>query len=297
MRTALFVVMAAFAAVFVAIWATSIARRREAGRVRPSWIEIGIGFITNLLDTLGIGSFATTTTLYKCASLVDDGQIPGTLMVGHTPPSILEAFIFIAVVQVDFATMALMIAASAIGAWLGAGVVSRLPRRKIRIGMGLALGGAAFVFTLTALHMVPGGGDALGLSGGTLLVAIACNLIFGALMTLGIGLYAPCMMLVSLLGMNPRAAFPIMTGSCAVLMCVGAVPFIRNHRYNVKAALGLTTGGLPGVLIAAFVVKSLPIDTIRWLVIAVVLYTSVMMLRSAMQEAKSEALPSAALAD
>lgn len=289
--------MAAFAAVFVAIWATSIARRRPSGRVAPGWIEIGIGFITNLFDTLGIGSFATTTTLYKFANLVDDGQIPGTLMVGHTPPSILEAFIFIAVVQVDFATMALMIAASAIGAWLGAGVVSRLPRRKIRIGMGLALGGAAFMFTLTALHMVPGGGNALGLSGGTLLVAIACNLIFGALMTLGIGLYAPCMMLVSLLGMNPRAAFPIMTGSCAVLMSVGAVPFIRNQRYNVKAALGLTTGGLPGVLIAAFVVKSLDIDTIRWLVIAVVLYTAVMMLRSAMQESKSAAVPSAALAD
>lgn len=289
--------MAAFGAAFVTIWATSIARRREAGRVMPGWVEIGIGFFANLLDTLGIGSFATTTTLYKVASLVDDGQIPGTLMVGHTPPSILEAFIFIAVVQVDFATMALMIAASAIGAWLGAGVVSRLPRRKIRIGMGLALGGAAFVFTLTALHMVPGGGDALGLSGATLLVAIACNLIFGALMTLGIGLYAPCMMLVSLLGMNPRAAFPIMTGSCAVLMCVGAVPFIRNHRYNVKAALGLTTGGLPGVLIAAFVVKSLPIDTIRWLVIAVVLYTAVMMLRSAAQEPKGQGVPSPALAD
>ena len=289
--------MAAFAAVFVAIWAASIVRRHEGRRVTPGWIEVGIGFITNLLDTLGIGSFATTTTLYKFGKLVDDGQIPGTLMVGHTPPSILEAFIFIAVVQVDFTTMALMIAASAIGAWLGAGVVSRLPRRKIRIGMGLALSGAAFVFTLTALHMVPGGGDALALSGGTLLVAIACNLIFGALMTLGIGLYAPCMMLVSLLGMNPRAAFPIMTGSCAVLMCVGAVPFIRNQRYNVKAALGLTTGGLPGVLIAAFVVKSLPIDTIRWLVIAVVLYTAIMMLRSAAQESKNEALPSAALAD
>jgi uncharacterized membrane protein YfcA len=274
--------MAVISVGFVTIWLAAILR---AGKRRgPGWLDLGVGFTTNLFDTLGIGSFATTSAFFKLWRMVADEEIPGTLVVGHTPPSLLQAFIFIAVVQVDFATLALMIASSAVGAWLGAGIVSRLPRRSIRIGMGSALLAAAGVMTMTQLQWLPGGGESLGLSGPSLALAVAGNLIFGALMTLGIGLYAPCMMLVSLLGMNPRAAFPIMMGSCAVLMSVGSVPFIRNGRYDLKAALGLTAGGIPGVLLAAFVVKSLPLSAVRWLVVGVVIYTAAMMLRSAMLE-------------
>jgi uncharacterized membrane protein YfcA len=208
-------------------------------------------------------------------------------MVGVTPPSLLQAFIFIAVVEVDIATLMLMIAASAVGAWFGAGIVSRLPRLRIRLGMGTALLAAAVLMTLSQLKWIPGGGDSLSLSGASLAIAVTGNLVFGALMTLGIGLYAPCMILVSLLGMNPRAAFPIMMGSCAVLMSVGSIPFIRSQRYSVKAALGLTAGGIPGVLLAAFVVKSLPLNAVRWLVVVVVIYTASMMLRSAIQERRA----------
>jgi uncharacterized membrane protein YfcA len=282
-KSALFVALALISVAFLALWTAAILRRRPV-RALPCWLESGIGFLTNLLDTLGIGSFATTTAFYKLWGVVGDEQIPGTLMVGHTPPSLLQAFIFIAVVQVDFATLALMIASSALGSWLGAGVVSRLPRRQIRVAMGTALLAASIVMTMTQLHVVPGGGESLGLTGPALAVAVVCNMIFGALMTLGIGLYAPCMMVVSLLGMNPRAAFPIMMGSCAVLMSVGSAPFIRSERYNLKAALGLTLGGIPGVLLAALVVKSLPLDQVRWLVVLVVVYTASMMLRSARRE-------------
>ena len=78
-------------------------------------------------------------------------------------------------------------------------------------------------------------------------------------MMLGIGLYAPCMILVSLLGMNPTAAFPIMMGSCAFLMPVSSVRFVRAQTYDVRAALGLALGGLPAALIAAKLVESLPL--------------------------------------
>jgi len=286
MKTALFAALAAVSAGFVWVWLAALARP-AGGRQKPGWLDAGVGFVTNVLDTLGIGSFATTSAFFKLWSLVPDEEIPGTLVVGHTPPSLLQAFIFIAVVQVDFATLVLMIASSAVGAWLGAGIVSRLPRLRIRLAMGAALLAAAMVMTLTQLQFIPGGGDSLGLSGASLAIAIMGNLLFGALMTLGIGLYAPCMILVSLLGMNPRAAFPIMMGSCAVLMSVGSVPFIRSERYSRKAALGLTAGGIPGVLVAAFVVKSLPLSAVRWLVVAVVIYTASMMLRSAVQERRA----------
>jgi uncharacterized membrane protein YfcA len=174
-----------------------------------------------------------------------------------------------------------MIAASVVGAWLGAGIVVGLPRRHIQIGMGCALLAAAAFFAMTNLGLFPSGGNTLGLTPALLWLAIAVNFLLGAAMTLGIGLYAPCMILVALLGMNPLAAFPIMMGSCAFLMPVGSARFIRKGSYSLAAALGLTLGGLPAVFAAAFLVKSLPLTILRWLVVAVVTYTSVAMLRSA----------------
>jgi uncharacterized membrane protein YfcA len=243
-----------------------------------------IGLITNFFDTLGIGSYATTTSFFKLWGLVPDEQIPGTLNVGHTIPSILQAFIYIAVVQVDVVTLILMISASVVGAWLGAGIVAKWPRRYIQIGMGTALLAMAAIFLATQLKLMPGGGDQLGLTGVKLALAVAGNMVLGALMTLGIGLYAPCMMIIFLMGMAPKAAFPIMMGSCAFLMPVGSARFVKENSYNLKSALGLAIGGIPGVLVAAFIVKDLPLYWVRWLVIVVVVYAAIMMLRSAIIE-------------
>ena len=115
-------------------------------------------------------------------------------------------------VQVDVRTLALMISASVVGAWLGAGVVARWSRRKIQIGMGIALVATAGFMLMTQLKLLPGGGELLGLTGVKLLFAVTANAVLGAFMTLGIGLYAPCMMVIYLMGMTPKAAFPIMMG-------------------------------------------------------------------------------------
>jgi uncharacterized membrane protein YfcA len=178
-----------------------------------------------------------------------------------------------------------MIAASVVGAWLGAGVVSRWPRRRIQIGMGVALLVTAAFGLLSQFHLVPGGGMLLGLNGTKLAIAVAANALFGALMTLGIGLFAPCMMVTYWLGMSPKAVFPIMMGSTGLLGPVASVPFIRRGSYSLRAALGITLAGIPGVLAAAFLVRSIPLGALRWLVIAVVVYTALMMLRSARRTA------------
>ena len=217
---------------------------------------------------------------------VPDEKIPGTLNVGHTLPTIAQAFIFIAIVTVELKTLVLMILAAVLGSWLGAGFVARASRRKIQLIMGFALLVAAALFLLRIFEIAPPGGDTLALSGGLLVAGLVGNFILGALMEAGVGLYGPCMILVSLLGMNPTAAFPIMMGSCAFLMPVGSVKFIQSERYSLRTALGLGLGGVPAVFLAAFVVKSLPLTALRWLVVAVVLYAAVSMLRSAMAEAK-----------
>ena len=261
---------------------------------RPKWPRFGdalIGFVTNCFDTLGIGSFAPTTAIFKVQRRVSDENIPGTLNVGHALPTVVQALIFIAAVSIDLVTLVSMISAAVAGAWLGAGIVSRLPRRTIQLGMGVALLIAALLFLANNLNWMPGGGDALGLQGGVLAFAVGVSFILGALMMLGIGLYAPCLILVSLLGMNPLAAFPIMMGACAFLMPIGGASFIRLHRYDLRAALGLALGGIPGVLIAAYIVKSLPIVWLRWLVVGVVLYAAALMLISAFSNNKRSSSP------
>jgi uncharacterized membrane protein YfcA len=276
---------------YLAFWFTVARRHRREGRAAPGPIELAIGFISNFFDTLGIGSFATTTSMYRLANIVRDEKIPGTLNVGHTPPTVTQALIYITIVSVEFQTLALLIASAVAGSWLGAGVVSGMPRRKIQVGMGTALLIAAVLMTITAvqawrpeIQILPVGGTALGLEGGKLVIGCSINFLLGALMTLGIGLYAPCMIMISLLGMDPTAAYPIMMGSCAFLMPTASMQFIRKEKYDLRAAIGLAIGGVPAVLIAAFIVKQLPLAYVRWLVVIVVVYTATAMLRSAALE-------------
>jgi uncharacterized membrane protein YfcA len=188
-------------------------------------------------------------------------------------------------------TLFSMIAAAVLGAWLGAGVVSKWPKRTVQIGMGFALlVAAALMLTKQFGWPTPPPGDpAIGVRGVALLIAVGGNFALGALMTLGIGLYAPCMILVSFLGMSEKTAFPIMMGSCAFLMPVGSLRFIRERAYSFRAGLGLAIGGIPGVLLAAYIVKSLNLVTVRWLVIVVVIYTAITMLYSAFSDQRSTA--------
>jgi uncharacterized membrane protein YfcA len=289
MKAALFAALGVVAAVFLSAWLRAL--RRETGgelRLRPSGRELLVGFVTNFFDTLGIGSFAPTTAWYKLQHLVPDERIPGTLNVGHTPPVIVQAFIFIAIVAVDPVTLIAIIGAAAVGAWFGAGIVAGWPRRQVQLVMGVALLVAAGLFLMQLAGAGPAGGQALGLSGGRLLVALAGSVALGALMEAGIGFYAPCMILISVLGMDPRSAFPIMMGACAFLMPAGSLRFLARGSYARGAALGLALGGLPAVLIAAYLVRSLPLTALRWLVIAVVLYAAISMLRSARVERAAE---------
>ena len=257
----------------------------RGGFVRPTWFQQLVGFVTAFFDTLGIGSFATTTSIFKLKNLVPVKLMPGTLNVGHTLPTITQAFIYTKLVPVESTTLVLMIVVAVLGSLAGVGVVVHWPRRKIQIGMGLALLGAAALFLMTQLNLFPAGGDTLGLSGIRLGVGLAGNFVLGVLMMLGIGLYGPCMILVSLLGMNPTAAFPIMMGSCAFLMPIASMRFVRTRTYHKQAAWGLAIGAVPAVLIAAYVVTSLSLTAVRWLVIVVVVYTSLNMLLTASAEA------------
>jgi len=283
-RIALLVLLAIAGAPFLFAYVRDLRARwgEPDGAGPPSALQLAIGFVTNFFDTLGIGSFAPTTALFRFKNVVPDPQIPGTLNAGHYLPSVTEAFIFITIVQVDPVVLWSMILAAVLGAWLGAGAVIRAPRHRIALGMGIALGIASVLMLLRQLDVLPKGGDALGLAPTALVVAILANFVFGALMNLGVGLFAPCMITIALLGMSPKTAFPIMMGSCAILQPVAGLRFVSHRAYAPRPALGLTLGGVPAVFLAAFVVKELALDTVRWLVFAIALYTALGLVRSAL---------------
>ena len=246
-----------------------------------SWLKTGaIGFVVNFFDVLGIGAFAPQTALLKFTHQTEDRLLPGTLNVANALPVLLQAIIFITVIKVEPVTLVLMLLSATAGAILGAGVVSKFSEQSIRRIMGFALLVTAGFMFARIVGWIEGGGTAIGLQGSKLVVAVVINFVLGALMTVGIGLYAPCMALVFALGMSPQVAFPIMMGSCAFLMPMASIRFIREGAYNRKAAVGMAIPALVAVLIAAFIVKSLPIDTLRWVVIVVILYTSAVMLRA-----------------
>jgi len=245
-----------------------------------SWSRTGlIGFVANFFDTLGIGSFAIETSLLKFFRQIDDKDLPGTLNVANALPTIAQALIFIRIIEVDPLTLLAMIVASGAGAILGARVVVKLPETYVRTIMGVALLVAACFMVATNLNGLEGTGTAIGLEGGKLVVAIVVNFILGALMTAGIGLYAPCMALVFALGLSPLVAFPIMMASCAFLMPLASFRFIKEKAFNRRATIAIALSGTVGVLIAAFIVESMSMELLRWLVVGVIIYTAMLMLR------------------
>ncbi len=285
-RKVLLAAIVALSALFVWQWWQSARRSRaeapagSAERLRPTALQMFIGFVVSFLDTLGIGSLATTTTLFRATRMVPDERLPGTMIVGLTLTVVVQALIFIAKIEIDPMLLGLMIGSALAGGWLGAGVVSRLPRRPIQLGMGVALLLAAVFMTVAQLNRMPVGGAALSLQGGALWLAVGVNFALGALLMLGVGNYGPTFVLLSALGMDPRAAFPIMMGSGAFAALLGCLAFVKRRTQVNQPAIGLAVGGIPGVLVAALLVTSLPLGLLRWLVIVVVLYASVTMLRS-----------------
>jgi uncharacterized membrane protein YfcA len=279
--------LAVCSAIFALRWWQAV-RHGQTSRDAPSAPtapQLAIGFVTNFFDTLGIGSFATTTAAFRLLRIVPDEIIPGTMLVGHSLPVVAQAMIFIGAIGVDPWQMAALIAMCVLGGWTGAGIVASLSRRAVQVGMGTGLLVAATFMLLGMLGGFPAGGAAMSLAPGALVFALIVNFALGALVTLGIGNYAPSLIMFSLLGMEPRAAFPIMAGSGAFVATIAGVRFIRAGRFHRSAALGLTLGGIPGVIVAAWLVQSLPLDTMRWLVLAVVIYAAVSLLRAGMRGA------------
>ncbi|MCF5847663.1 sulfite exporter TauE/SafE family protein [Aeromonas veronii] len=262
--------------VFIFMLVQACWRKKQSGsfEATPFWPVALIGGVANFLDTLGVGSFAVKTACYKQFKLIDDRVLPGTLNGQCVLPTVTQSLIFVGAVAVEPLTLISMMMAAAAGAAWGARHVASFDRQTIRLVMAISLLVVAGLIFAGLLGLFPVGGDAMGLSGYKLAIALLGNFIFGVLMNVGIGLFAPCMTLVYLLGMNPLAAFPIMMGSTAVLSVFSAGTFIRKGAFDAKAVLAVAIFGPIGVVLAAMLIKSMDMEMLKWLVAFIVIYTS-----------------------
>lgn len=281
--TILLIIMWVFAAVFFVVLVKDVVAHKDELDKSKMGYNVIVSMIANFFDTLGIGSYAIATSAWKFNKAVDDDLIPGTLNVAFGIPICVEATIFIQRIDMDPLTLVLMIAASIVGSVIGARIISRLDIMKIRVVMGVALILVAAITLCKINEVGPFGilGTARGLTGGLLAVGVIGNFILGILMTAGIGLYAPCMAIVLLLGMSADVAFPVMMGSCAYLCPACGITFIKEGKYNRASTIPMIISGAIGVLIAGFIVTSLPLTVLTYLVCVVMVICAVMFFHDA----------------
>ena len=280
-------------ALAIMVYAIVLTRTIIAKRIVPSGEGIILGAVTNFFDTLGIGSFAPTMAWLKFRKLVPDKMIPCTMVVGHTPPAMTQGFIFLILlgVFVDPVLLVGCVIALLLGGIFGVPLVMKARVWMVQLVVSLALFLAALMYALTNLDMMPGGGTATSLPLTLMIVAIIANFIFGILLNYGVGNYAPTLAMFSLMGMDPRLCFPIMAAGAGMAGAAASVRHINIGEIDLRIATGITLGGIPLVFVAAFIVKSMSVETLRWLVFVVVLYAGAVMLRAALAGRKDERMP------
>lgn len=272
-------------AVTAIIYTIAVIRGLKGQPVRAPRTEAALlGAVTNFFDTLGIGSFAPTMAWLRFRRLVPDRLIPPTLLAGHALPTIVQAAIFLSLlgVAVDPALLLGCIVGMVLGGFLGAPLAERAPVRVVQIIVALALLISAGFYAATNLALMPGGGQASSLPLTLTLCAIFLQLLLGILQNFGVGAYAPTLVALSLFGMDPRYAFPIMTSAVALSISASAIRRVKSRDLDMRFAFGMALGGIPAVLIAAFIVRDMPVVILRWLVVAVVFYAAIVLLRSAL---------------
>jgi len=256
-------------------------------------VGMGVGILWNFTDTLGVGSFAPSTFTYKLFKTVEDDLIPGTLNVGDTFPVIFEALIFISSVECEPVFLVAMCVAAMVGAYAFAEVITKWDINKIRLWLGCAMAATAIIVLCRTAGIGPFGsmGTAAGFTVGQwqFWVAVILNVVWGALMDIGFGLYAPCMATCLLLGCSSGACFPVFMGSCALLMPANSLVFIKKSRYDVVATLGNFIGGLVGVFIAWKIVTSIPATALNYIVCVVMIWTTYVILSARSKSLKEKA--------
>lgn len=275
---------------FLAFIVKNVTKRVFLDKEEDLFKTAGIGFIATFCDTIGVGSFAITVAgLNATKSVKNAKNLPGTLNLGLTIPNLLTGTLFVSAIQVDLVTLITLVVAAMLGSVCGAKVVNKVNKKFVTLFVSICLATAGILMILTQVGIFTNPGTS-GLSGWKLGVGIISFFIIGGLQSFGVGLYAPALAVVSLLGMATIVAFPIMTCASGFAMPATAWVFHRDNNYNPKVSLGLLLGGVLGTVAAFLIIFvgiqggiGIKMDTftyyLKWFAVLVVCYASFTLLR------------------
>jgi uncharacterized membrane protein YfcA len=282
----LIIIVSLLAAVGIAFTTFLVRAATMAGQLKLRLEPTIVGTVANFFDTLGIGSFAPTLAWMRFRRMVPDQRIPMTMLAGYTPPVFIQSIIFLILLGVSVDLLLLLASAIAItaGAVVGAPIAARSPVRTVQFIVAGALLMAALFYSLSNLGLMPVGGDATGLPVLLTIVAVAASFVFGVLLNFGVGNYAPTLAMLSLFGMNPRLAFPVMAFGAALAGAAASSRLVKLADLDLRIVISLAVGSVPGVLVAAFIVKEMPLTMLRWLVVVVVTYAAISLLFTALRK-------------
>lgn len=291
--------------VLVGIFAYNI-RRKKINIFYRFGTGFLIGLITDFADVFGVGSFATTTGLFKATNFSqDDRKLPATLNAVHVIPTIFQALLFMSIIKVDLSTLIPLAIANALGAYIGPRITKNWNVKVVRRALAIILIVAA-ALVLVRFFVLPDllediyqrfniDNTATGLgTGGLLVVAIIFNFILGVLMTIGFGNYTPQLIFFSLVGVNPTIAFPVMMFNASISMTAAVYQFIRDDRIEWKGLTPIAIGGSIGVIIAASIVRynegaGLPDIVLSTLIVIISIWTAYTLMAENRKEEKKNA--------
>ncbi|MGN6820444.1 MAG: TSUP family transporter [Sphingomonas sp.] len=283
--TLLLIILVPLAVAALAFIALLARRALASGSPSPRPIGLAIGAVTNFFDTLGIGSFAPTMAWLKLQRLVPDRLIPSTMVAGHSLPVLMQSAVFLILLgaKVDGPLLAGSVVAMVIGGQIGAPLARHAPIRLVQAMVATALIIAAIFYVAANLGLTPHTQASSASTGLQLGVSIVLHLLLGVLLNFGVGNYAPTLLVFSLIGIDPKLAFPVMSSACAYCIITSGIRVLREDGLDLRMVSGIAIGGVPAVLVAALVVKAMPLTVLRWLVVAVVLYASAILWRSSLK--------------
>ena len=238
------------------------------------------GFIANVGDTFGIGSFASIIALRRIFRIMpDDASLIGTLNLQAMVTALAQALIFLQFVEVDILTLMVSCVMITLGGMLSGFVAVNVSRDFIRKVMLAAFILTGIILLLSQLGVFPINGTSHGLTGYRLAIFAGFMFISGLLPAFGVGYYSLVQVFIFIVGASPIIAFPIMATASAFQMPATAVPFILKRKFYFKSALILMIAGTVGVFVAAPLITNVNAYYLKWILFVVILYNVIILLK------------------
>ena len=232
-----------------------------------------IGFVSNLLDTVGIGSFAVIVAMRRILGVMpDDVKLIGSMNIQAVITALAQMLIFLHYIQLDLTTMLVAIAMITLGGFLSGLFATRIKTSLVRIIMLIAFIITGILLFLIQMDILSFLNNSHAIKGMRLIFFAIFMLIAGSLPAFGVGYYSLVKTSIFLFGVNPIIAFPIMATASSYQMPVTAITFMRSGKFYARSSILLAVFGVIGVFIAAPLISFVDPYTLKWILFVVVIY-------------------------